>query len=101
MVSQKPSPRQQRRPPAYILTSPPPSRSVPREHPTPAPAPVVSEPAPACYTTAPAWIDTAGRTRTWNLHDPAGAKMAEIATLRDARKMAALFNCLMGEGKGR
>lgn len=47
------------------------------------------------HTTAPAWIDAAGRTRTWSLLDPSGEKLAEIATKRDAEKMAALLNRLV------
>jgi len=53
------------------------------------------EPAAPSYRTAPAWVDTAGRTRTWNLFDPAGEKLAEIATRRDAEKLAALLNRLL------
>jgi hypothetical protein len=36
-----------------------------------------------------------GRTRTWSLRDPAGEKLAEIATRRGAEKLAALLNNLM------
>ncbi len=59
---------------------------------------VVDVPAPptkAEHTTAPAWVDAAGRTRTWSLLDPSGEKLAEIATKRDAEKMAALLNKLL------
>lgn len=54
------------------------------------------EPSEPRYTTAPAWIDAMGRTRTWNLLDPSGEKMAEIATRRDAEKLAAIFNRILG-----
>jgi hypothetical protein len=44
------------------------------------------------YTVEPGWVDTAGRTRTWVMRAPFGARMAEIVTKRDAEKMAALLN---------
>lgn len=78
------------------LTPPPARPAERREQPVPPPVETVPEPAPAGYTTAPAWIDITGRTRTWNLFGPAGEKLAEIATRRDAEKLAALFNRLMG-----
>jgi hypothetical protein len=65
----------------------------------PAPVDRVSEtgtgPERPRYTTAPAWIDTAGRTRTWSLIDPEGRKMADITTKRDAEKLAEVFNRIM------
>ena len=51
---------------------------------------------PAGYTTAAAWIDTAGRTRTWSLFDPMGERVAEVATKRDAEGLAILLNRLTG-----
>lgn len=80
---------------AYGATSEPPIPSAPRTQSSVPPADTAAESPPAGYTTAPAWIDTAGRTRTWSLFDPSGEKMAEIATKRDAEKLAALFNRLM------
>lgn len=44
------------------------------------------------YHTLPAWIDGAGRTRTWALLDPAGAKVAEITTKRDAERLVDFLN---------
>ena len=41
---------------------------------------------------APGWIDTQKRTRTWNLLDTSGNKMAEITVKRDAQKLAYIFN---------
>lgn len=44
------------------------------------------------YTTAPKWVDTAGKTRTWVLCDPEGGHVAEITTKRDAQRLADLLN---------
>jgi hypothetical protein len=68
---------------------------MPKKH-SPGPAEMKSQTPETGYTTAPAWIDATGRTRTWNLFDPSGEKMAEIATRRDAEKLAAIFNQLLG-----
>lgn len=54
----------------------------------------VAEAASPQYTTKPAKIDTAGRTRTWNLLTPNGDKLAEISAKRDAQRVAALLNQL-------
>lgn len=64
------------------------------------PQPPAAETTNSGYSTAPDWVDTAGRTRTWSLLDPSGAKVAEIATRRDAEKLADLLNRLMpAEGR--
>lgn len=60
----------------------------------------VAEPEPPEYSVSPAWIDTAGRTRTWSLTDPHGTQMAEITTKRDAHKLAVLLSRVMGSGRG-
>lgn len=44
------------------------------------------------FTIAPAWINTAGRTRTWALKDPHGTQMAEITTKAAAIKLARLLS---------
>lgn len=65
-----------------------------------APAPGETPTTGCGYSTVPDWIDTAGRTRTWSLLDPNGAKVAEIATRRDAEKLADLLNRLLpGSGQ--
>lgn len=46
-------------------------------------------------STAPAWIDTAGRTRTWALFDTAGERIAEITTKRDAERLAQFLTGLI------
>ena len=60
----------------------------------------VAEPAPPDYSIAPAWIDTAGRTRTWALYNPHGTQLAEICTKRDANKLAALLSRSEEAGRG-
>lgn len=85
-----------RRAPVYHVTPAAPSQSGTRKQPAPPADEPETSPAPDGYTTAPAWVDTAGRTRTWSLFNPAGEKMAEIVTKRDAEKLAALFNGLRG-----
>jgi hypothetical protein len=50
----------------------------------------VSEPTPE-YNVAPAWVDTAGRTRTWSLLE-SGTKLAECTTKSGAQKIADLLN---------
>ncbi len=60
----------------------------------------VAEPAPPAYAIEPAWIDTAGRTRTWALRDPHGTQMAEITTKSAALKLAELLNNVMGDERG-
>jgi len=90
--------RPRRRAAAYSATSAEPVRPKPRQRrqpPAPHPAAPTAAPQPTGYTTAPAWIDAAGRTRTWALFSPAGERMAEIATRRDAEKLAELFNRLL------
>ena len=57
----------------------------------------VAESAPPEYAIEPAWIDTAGRTRTWALRDPYGTQMAEITTKTAAMKLAALLNSVIGD----
>ena len=52
------------------------------------------------YTITPKWIDCAGRTRTWDLLDPKGGRVAEIATKRDAKKLARILTDMTG-GRGR
>lgn len=71
------------------------------ERPPPAaPSSKVAEPAPPAYAIEPAWIDTAGRTRTWALRDPHGTQMAEITTKSAAQKLAQLLNDVMGDERG-
>jgi len=53
---------------APYITSPEASRKADRK-PAP-PSPWIAEAAPPEYSIRPAWIDTAGRTRTWALRDP-------------------------------
>lgn len=70
---------------------------------TPAPAAlsnIVAEPAPPAYAIEPAWIDTAGRTRTWALRDPHGTQMAAITTKSAVLKLAELLNRVMGDERG-
>jgi hypothetical protein len=57
----------------------------------------VAEPAPEGYHVRRGWISTAGRTRTWNLLDPSGQKVAEIVAKRDAQKIADAFNRITSE----
>lgn len=79
---------------------PPSVPSEPASYEAASPASAEPETAMSGYTTVPDWIDTAGRTRTWSLFDPAGTKMAEICTKRDAEKLADLFNRLLrGEAR--
>ena len=68
--------------------------------PSAAPPSRVAEPAPLAYAIEPAWIDTAGRTRTWALRDPHGTQMAEITTKSAAQKLAQLLNNVMGDERG-
>jgi hypothetical protein len=49
------------------------------------------EPKPE-YRITTGWIDTADRTRTWNLLDPQGTKIAEVATKRDGSNLASFLN---------
>jgi len=44
------------------------------------------------YTITTGWIDTYKRTRTWNLLDPSGAKVAEITTKTAAQRLADTLN---------
>lgn len=44
------------------------------------------------YTVVPGWIDTAGRTRTWYILDPAGKRFAEITRKGVAGKLAAILS---------
>jgi hypothetical protein len=64
------------------------------------PSSTVAEPAPPAYAIEPAWIDTAGRTRTWALRDPHGTQMAEITTKSAAQKLAQFLNNVMGDERG-
>lgn len=92
----KPTPPR-RRAAVYSTTAPAPATSggTPKR-PEPAAGESAAPTAPPAYTTAPAWIDAAGRTRTWSLLDPAGTKLAEITTRRDAEKLAALLTRVLG-----
>jgi hypothetical protein len=51
----------------------------------------VEEATPA-YSVTTGWIDTAGKKRTWRLHEPSGTKLCEITTKSGAEKIAALLN---------
>ena len=83
------------RPPRY---DPHQATATATEHPLPAvPSNKIAEPAPPAYAIEPAWIDTAGRTRTWALRDPHGTQMAEITTKSAAQKLAQLLNNVMGD----
>ena len=64
-------------------------------------ADAVAEGAVAGYSTAPGWIDTAGKTRTWVLYEPSGTKLAEITTKGGAEKLADLLNRVEGAGRNR
>jgi len=75
---------------APYITSPETPREADRK-PAP-PSPWIAEAAPPEYSIEPAWVDTAGRIRTWALRDPQGAPMAEITTKRGAQQLAALLN---------
>lgn len=87
------TPETPRRRKAVYSTTPPKAPKRPaRSDETSAPAEASPEPDPLAYSTTPAWIDAAGRTRTWSLLDPAGGKVAEITTKRDAEKMADFLN---------
>ena len=44
------------------------------------------------YQITPGWIDTYKRTRTWNLLDPQGAKVAEVTTKTAAQRLADTLN---------
>lgn len=74
--------------------------SVSKAPPAAPPSTIVAEPAPPAYGIEPAWIDTAGRTRTWALRDPHGTQMAEITTKSAALKLAALLNYVMDDERG-
>ncbi len=78
---------------APAVSEPPSETQVP-----PPPVHPATDPELAGYFTKPAWIDTAGRTRTWALFAPSGERMAEIATRRDAEKLEKLFNRLLAQG---
>lgn len=91
-----------RRRAAYAVRPPPSSPPRPRSSSVPASVPPTREPpseergeaALALYRTAPAWVDAAGRTRTWSLLDADGEKLAEITTRRDAERLATFLNQL-------
>ena len=68
--------------------------------PKPRPRKVQETTAPDEYGIAPAWIDAAGRTRTWALCNPHGTKMAEINTKEAALKLARLLNHVMSNERG-
>ena len=78
----------------------PATASEPQPPPVPSLPSTVAEAAPPAYAIKPAWIDTAGRTRTWALRDPHGTQMAEITTKTAALKLAALLNNVMGDERG-
>ena len=63
-----------------------------------APAP---EEAPDAFHIAPGWIDAQDRTRTWNLLDTNGGKVAEICAKRDAQKLADILNRVREANRGR
>lgn len=73
--------------------------SAPKPPPVPSPPSTVAEAAPPTYAIEPAWIDTAGRTRTWALRDPHGTQMAQITTKSAALKLAELLNRVMAAGR--
>ena len=70
----------------------------PQARPKSAPQP---EPRPNAFHVTPGWIDTADRTRTWNLMDRNGGKLAEITTKRDAEKLANILNRVREANVGR
>jgi len=49
------------------------------------------------YKITTGWIDTYNRTRTWNLLDPQGMKVAEVTTKTAAQQLADTLN-EKGEG---
>ena len=53
-----------------------------------------AEPGFPKYTTKPAWVDAAGRTRTWAMYNPYGTKLAEVTTKGSALLLSALLNRL-------
>ena len=53
------------------------------------------------YDIQTGWRDTAGKTRTWVLCEPSGAKLAEITTRSAARKLADLLNGVESKSNGR
>lgn len=69
------------------------TETTPEDHP--------EEPETPAYWIEPAWIDCAGRTRTWALKDPHGTQMAEICTKGAALKLADLLNRMMEHGPER
>ena len=69
------------------------------EEPAAPPASTVAEHSEPGYSTAPKWIDTAGKTRTWELRDPEGSHVAEITTKRDAEKLAKFLNGITGQSR--
>lgn len=93
--SPSPPQRPRRRTAVYSTTADPVAPPAVPKQLTPAAVDAVTPTAPT-YTTAPAWIDAAGRTRTWSLLDPSGTKLADITTKRDAEKLAALLTRVMG-----
>ena len=48
------------------------------------------------YQITPGWIDTYKRTRTWNLLDPQGMKIAEVTTKTAAQFLADVLNAKEG-----
>jgi hypothetical protein len=60
------------------------TETTPEDHP--------EEPEIPAYGIEPAWIDCAGRTRTWALKDPHGTQVAVITTKGAALKLAALLS---------
>ena len=48
------------------------------------------------YKITTGWIDTYKRTRTWNLLDPQGVKIAEITTKTGAQLLADVLNAKEG-----
>ena len=59
------------------------------------------EETPNAFHIAPGWIDAQDRTRTWNLMDKNGGKLAEICTKRDAAKLANILNRVREANVGR
>lgn len=98
-----------KRRPLYAVSSPTASGQTVIEFDAPAPEPVKPAPAPDAvaeqsdpeYTTAPKWVDAAGKTRSWSLLKPDGTQFAEIVTKRDAKNLADFLNDLTSGQRGR